>query len=487
MGSNSTETLLRDLVNEGAIPPFVYSYPTRSSYRELDPQLNIERIWQEDEKLSPCHDLNLYIHVPFCRYKCGFCNLYTVLSKEQSVYDAYTEALCLQLEASRSILERRNLRTIYIGGGTPSLLSPQNFDMLFAKITQIYPNWRSVVEEVAIEATPDSIVDPQRPNIVAHLMALGLTRINIGVQSLKKEELKEAGRMRAGTDIIREAIHLIKEQKLPNLSTDLIMGFFGQTDETWVESVKELVALQPETISTYFLTVRPDAWFSKTGKYVYQNDPHLYFRYDLAREILLEAGYIQESNVRYKIPGRGGYRQKALYFHGIPVLGIGVGARSGTYAVDYVIGGYRQSNISQVYQYIKDVRNKAPLLSSGIELTDDERIRKRLVLDLFDLDLRDLAPYNIEKHLHLYEDVLNAALNQGLLRKVGQSRYQLTMKGYKYRDILSWMLFSDDIRQKDREFYAQLHQQNKRAVAMIDAPEVMTSPAGIRQGLHSRE
>ncbi|MFD0396372.1 hypothetical protein ACFQ3Z_45915 [Streptomyces nogalater] len=92
--------------------------------------------------------------MPFCRYKCGFCNLYTVISEDMDVYDAYTEALCTQIRDHTEIIQSRRLRTVYIGGGTPSLLSLRHFERIFATFDEVYPNWRSTVEEVAIEATP---------------------------------------------------------------------------------------------------------------------------------------------------------------------------------------------------------------------------------------------------------------------------------------------------------------------------------------------
>lgn len=473
MKTDSSRQILRKLINGGAIPPFVYAYPIRSSYRSLKSKWTIESIWREDEAYSYSNDLNIYIHVPFCRYKCGFCNLYTVISEDQTLYDAYTEALCKQLEASRPIIEKRNLRTIYIGGGTPSLLSPHHFDILFGKIDKIYPNWRGVVEEVCIEASPDSVVDSESPNLIAHLISLGLTRANLGIQSLKRHELKEAGRPRANEEVVRRAIDIIRKHKLSNLSTDLIMGFAGQTDESWAESVQELALLRPETISTYFLTIRPDAWFSKTGRYFYQRDPSLYKRYDLARKVIKGAGYVQESNVRYKLLGSGGYRQKVRQFRGVPVLGIGSGARTYTNTVDYIIGGSHQPNLKQISDYIKTAHDPDRLVQEGFEYSDEERIRKRLVLDLFDLDLRELEPYNIHEYSWIYKDLLDICVKENLVLKVGLTRYQLTPKGYKYRDIISWMFFSEVVRQRDREFYLQLHQVNTRARATIGDPAVV--------------
>src|ERR1043166_2492562 len=157
MKKGQVQETIQELITGGAIPPYVYTYPTRSAYRELQPQWTVKKIWEADAVYPTSRDLNLYIHVPFCRYKCGFCNLYTVIATTEDIYDAYVDALCLHLEQTREIIESRRLKTIYIGGGTPSILSAEQLRRLFAKITEIYPGWRNSVDEVCIEATPDSI------------------------------------------------------------------------------------------------------------------------------------------------------------------------------------------------------------------------------------------------------------------------------------------------------------------------------------------
>ena len=473
-GSRSASMIeeLEAVLKGGAIPPFVYCYPPRSSYRALNPDWTLERIWEEDLNVSLSRDLNLYIHVPFCRYKCGFCNLYTVTTTAADLYDAYVDALCQELHRHGSILQKRRLRTVYIGGGTPSLLSLRHFEKLLQTLDEICGNWRPGIEEVCIEATPDSIVST--PETVARLIQLGLTRVNMGVQSLETAELREAGRMQAGREMIYKAVETVKSFGLVNLSTDLIMGFAGQTDESWLRSVEALVALAPETISTYFLTVRPDAWFSKTGKYKYQRSPHLYDRYQVARERILAAGYVQETNVRYKKMGRGGYRQKVLQFRGVPVLGVGAGARTYTNTVDYIFGGSDQPDPSQVWDYIREVNAGGASIRSGFVYDDSERIRKRLALDLFDLDLAELGPFEYEQHKDKFQPVMDASVALGLARAVTPTRYQLTPKGYMYRDIISWLMFSEEVLERDKLFYQRLHEGNRQAIERI-GPDVPVS------------
>ncbi|MCY3748879.1 MAG: coproporphyrinogen-III oxidase family protein [Chloroflexi bacterium] len=452
----------------GSIPPYIYAYPTRASYRPLHRSWTINEIWKADEQHS-INDLNLYIHVPFCRYKCGFCNLYTVTSSDQSLYSAYIDAICKQLELSRHIIEKRNLRTIYIGGGTPSLLDERDFQKIFRKISQIYPNWKQAVDEVCCEATPDSIVDEHR-DIASFLVSLGFTRINMGVQSLDSNELKEAGRARANELTILKAFERVRKARVPNLSTDLIMGFSQQTNESWSRSVDLLAELGPETISTYFLTVRPDAWFSRTKTYRYAREPELYKRYDYAATKLLNSGYIRETNIRYKKPGIGGYLQKLYQFRGMPYLGIGAGARSYTNTVDYLVGGGERGTADQLREYIDWVDNGSIPIRSGFEYTDEERIRKRLVLGLIDLDVCELNMYGYEDLRERFEPALQAVVDEGLAIRIGSSRYQLTELGFKHRDIISWMFASEEVTERDREFYRLIHEAQNRNLTMADLP-----------------
>lgn len=454
--------LLESLVRGGSIPPFVYCYPPRSAYRRLNPSWTVDRIWSEDLDVSLTRDLNIYIHVPFCEYKCGFCNLYTVTTTDGEFFDAYVDALCSEIRRHSDVIRKRSVRTIYIGGGTPSLLSSEHFAKIFDALGDVCCNWRPVVEEVCIEATPDSVVSS--PSTIAQLLERGLTRVNMGVQSLDAAELREAGRHKAGVDAIYQATAILKRQGVPNLSTDLIIGFEGQTDESWVRSVRALIDLAPETISTYFLTVRPDAWFSTTGHYVYKRNPALYERYAVARELIVGRGFVQESNVRYKKMGLGGYRQKVLQFRGVPVLGIGAGARTYTNTVDYITGGGHQPRTSQVWDFIHQARAGGARINGGFVYDDVERIRKRLALGLFSIDVAELEPYEYSRHRAHFEPLLEACLSLGLLQAIGDTRYELTPGGYMYRDIISWLTFSEEVTARDRQFYEELHRGNQRAL-----------------------
>jgi hypothetical protein len=118
-------------------------------------------------------------------------------------------------------------------------------------------------------------------------------------------------------------------------------------------------------------------------------------------------------------------------------------------------------------KYIADVESGTPPIRSGFVYDDTERIRKRLALDLFDLDMATLELYGYSKHRHLFDETLRWCVDLGLARRIGDTRYQLTSDGYMYRDIVSWLFFSDEVVRRDRDFYEGLHRSNPKAVTRI--------------------
>lgn len=468
--------IIEDLIENGSIPPYLYAYPTRSSYRELGP-VSVDQIWSNDHRNAVNRSLHLYFHIPFCKYKCGYCNLYTVTSMNRDLHGRYVDAVIAQLEAQKHIVQERDLRTIYFGGGTPSVLSEANFHRIFDKISDIYPNWQSVVDEVCVEATPTSV---NSPSFVRSLIAMGVTRLNIGVQSLIDDELKSIGRAGDGLSDIERAFGNARDAGLVNLSTDLIIGLEHQTDDSWRASVEKMLKYRPDTLSTYFLTIRPDAWLVQTGKHSYVRNPDLYKRYDHARDALLNAGYVHETNIRYMIPGRGGYLQKRGHFQGESYLGIGLGARSYNMTCDYTTGDSTVGSVELTERYIHDVQAEKPLVTYGYRFNDEERIRKRFVLGMVDLNLKDLEAYNYVEHAQKFEPILEECRRLNLMQQHGH-KLQLTARGLRHRDIISWAFASDAVINLDREFYQGLHEKmSKKKVDFIGTKDLLTrrdSPA----------
>ena len=126
-------------IKEKDIPPYVYAYPTRSAQREE--KIDINEIWKKEDEYTK-EVINLYLHYPFCRYKCGFCNLYSVANNEKGMQDKYIDALCKQIEMYKDIISKRKIKTIFLGGGTPMLISRENITKLVGTLDRLFPSWR---------------------------------------------------------------------------------------------------------------------------------------------------------------------------------------------------------------------------------------------------------------------------------------------------------------------------------------------------------
>src|ERR1700736_1285567 len=202
--------------------------------------------------------LGIYVQVPFCQTKCTYCNFHTgVVSSSR--FAPYVSALCREMKAYRDlylaagieltpgIAENATADTIYIGGGTPSLLDPAHLQNI---LDAIRDSFRCGLVEVTLEADPETI-DAQKA--IAWVRA-GINRVSFGVQSFSDAELTASGRMHRRADIYR-AVPMLREAGIANIGFDLIAGLPLQTYESWSESLDRLRALAPEHVSVYMLEV----------------------------------------------------------------------------------------------------------------------------------------------------------------------------------------------------------------------------------------
>ncbi len=441
-------------LKEKDIPPYVYAYPTRSAQRKEE--LDVFDIWNEENKYTN-EVINLYLHYPFCKYKCGFCNLYSVANNELDIQNEYIDAMCEQIRLYSEIIRKRKIKTIFLGGGTPMLIVKENITKIMSTLDELFPNWRADCEEFCIEASPDSIVNAGEEG-TKFLVESGITRINIGIQSFKGRDINNFGRSYE-EDVNFKAIQILKSANVKNISTDLIAGFINQTKEDFLDSVKILTSLQPNTISVYHLRIRPDSKFGKEGKYQKNPDIVFYEWYEEAREIILAGGFKQETNVRFA-RANGGYKQQDSQFNSYPVLGIGAGARSYTSTADYIIGGSSNPHISQIEQYINMVKTNSLKTERVYRLNNEERIRRMLTLNLYKFDVNEVHEKYGNKYDYIFEEKLRKLVDIGMVKEENNV-YRLTKEGYKYRDIISWGFFSDEVQKRDKEFYDDLNKCNK--------------------------
>lgn len=259
----------------------------------------------------------IYLHVPFCHSKCAYCDFYSRAGS--GLADAYISAVADEYASRRGELDGQTVRTLYFGGGTPSILSAGQIKRLTSVFKDCSP------EEFTIEANPEDI-DSDRLEVWADY---GINRVSMGVQSLVDSELKAVGRRHSAAQAL-SAIDDIRRAGFDNLSCDLIYGLPGQTEKSWRYSVDTLLALRPEHLSAYCLTIEPRTVLGKRlnkGEITEANDETVASYYNYLCRATAEAGYRHYEISNFSLPQRHS-RHNSSYWDSTPYLGLGPGAHS---------------------------------------------------------------------------------------------------------------------------------------------------------------
>jgi len=323
---------------------------------------------------------SLYLHIPFCQRKCPYCDFNTYAGQERR-YNAFASALSDDIAKDGLTRGRPPVPTLFLGGGTPTVLAPEQLERIFDSIEKgfrLEPH-----AEISSEANPGT-VDQGR---FETLRRLGVNRLSMGVQSFDDEELRFLGRIHSSLEAVR-AFELAREVGFENINLDFMFGLPGQKPETWVQTLQQAIELDAEHISLYSLTVEPDTplavWVAR-GQVSEPDPDHAADLYDLACEHLSDAGYHQYeiSNwARGSIAEDGlpGYacRHNLVYWRNGVYLGFGPGAHSSD-------AGRRWSILRSVDDYIQAVEGDASLLDyqesipKALEMGETMMLSLRLV------------------------------------------------------------------------------------------------------------
>lgn len=285
---------------------------------------------------------SLYIHIPFCISKCAYCDFFS--RPYGSVPGDYLAALCNEISYRIQLYNISNLKTIYIGGGTPSLLTENQFQVLFNHIKACVALSSDV--EVTVEVNPDDVSE----GFLENLRSCGVNRISCGIQSMNYLALKTACR-RAGCDANRNALSLLKNYWQGDLSVDLISGLPGDDETTLTKSLEEICKIKPSHISLYSLTIEDETLFGKqynSGKLVYDFDQadKLWL---CGRDYLETQGYkwYEVSNFCLE---RKECRHNLAYWTHSDYLGCGSGGTGTVYKAD--ASALRWTNTTDINKYI---------------------------------------------------------------------------------------------------------------------------------------
>lgn len=300
--------------------------------------------------------LAIYIHIPFCQHKCPYCDFNTYAGREAQ-YDALVQALTDDIRQTGEALGEPPVRTIFVGGGTPTVLAPEHLQAIFAALHRAFTILPEA--EITSEANPGT-VDASR---FETLRALGVNRLSMGVQSFDDEELRFLGRIHNAAEA-RAAFQLARRVGFENINLDFMFGLPHQKPEIWRKTLQTAIDLQTEHLSLYSLTVEPGtalaAWVAR-GQ-VSQPDPDLAADlYEIAQDMLARADFLhyEISNwargpLQADALPRYASRHNVVYWRNAPYLGFGPGAHSW-------FQGVRRAVIPDVTEYIRRVQAGVPV------------------------------------------------------------------------------------------------------------------------------
>ena len=263
----------------------------------------------------------LYIHIPFCASRCLYCDFTTeACAADSRKMDAYVEDLCLQIRRLAKEGEFAGLKTIYIGGGTPTHLGNSRLSQLLYMLS-LSINLEQI-EEFTVEANPESLTEA----MVRDIWALGVNRISIGVQSFDDKILSLLNRAHDAAGA--EAAILAAQTRFENVSVDLMCGIPGQSDASFEESLRRAIALGVKHVSVYPLTVEegtPLAKAIRRRRFPQIDEDDEARHMELAERVLCDSGFVRYEVANYALPGFES-KHNAAYWSGVPYLGLGTSA-----------------------------------------------------------------------------------------------------------------------------------------------------------------
>ena len=312
----------------------------------------------------------LYIHIPFCASRCIYCDFYSTTHTE--VTNHYIDCVCKEMRLrnlSRDSISKPKLRTIYIGGGTPSQLCGAELEQLFRGIESCYDISECI--EITMECNPEDIND----DYISFLRSLPINRLSFGIQSFDDDRLRFLRRRHDSSQAIR-CVELSKSSGYENISIDLMFGFPGESQESWVRDIDKGLSLEVSHISAYSLMysegTRLTGMLSR-GEIHELSDSLMSEMYLELSTRLRESGYDHYEISNFAKPGCRSVHNSS-YWTGLPYIGIGAGAHSYN-------GKKRSYNIESLSKYIASIDNDE-LNEVEEELTDEDRYNEYVMLRL---------------------------------------------------------------------------------------------------------
>lgn len=367
----------------------------------------------------------IYLHVPFCGSFCTYCDFYSEICRSRQVFNEYADAVIAEIRDRRKELEMNMsaqdaVNTLYIGGGTPSVLPLDVLSRIVGAVSQTeqlslvtepveVTTPTELFDEFTVEVNPEDIVEKGR-EYVRGLLALGVNRISMGIQSFNDDILRWMNRRHDAGNAVK-AFHILRESGVRNISIDLIFGISQLTDETWKDTIEKALELSPEHISAYQLSIEEGSALAKMvadGRYVEASEEQCRRQYDILCRCLGRSGYHHYEISNFAKPGFEAVHNSA-YWRRAPYIGLGPGAHSLT-------GNVRSWN-SQELPYRSPDGSSATYSRTSETLSPEDIRVERIMLSLrTDKGLEAAELYSLTD-----STVVDALLSEGALERQGAS------------------------------------------------------------------
>ena len=378
--------------------------------------------------------LGIYVHVPFCRSKCQYCDFYSLTAKDDNLMESYLNAILAHIKECGPLAPGYKVDTIYFGGGTPSFFGAEGMATILSMIRRSFDVDSNA--EITFEANPDSVTD----SLLRRLKAEGFNRVSLGVQTDNDKLLKELGRPHDYAQTVN-AISRIRHAGFKNLSIDLMYGLPGQTLTDWKDTLERVLPMMPEHVSCYALKVEEG-----TPLYAYKDvcniadDDTQADMYLAAVEILRGKGYRQYEISNFARKGLYS-RHNMKYWTGGEYLGFGPSASS-----DFA--GKRYTMVRDLMGYITGIKTGGEVIEEMDEIPLRERAGEYLMLRLRtstgiireEYERKFLLPFDP------IEDALERSRAMGYAARNTEGRWRLTPKGF----LVSNSIISDLLMIQDR-------------------------------------
>lgn len=446
----TTSKSLEQILNGPVYQAYAYSYPHKTSYRPFENKVDLANLWQQEKADA----LFLYVHIPFCSMRCGFCNLFTLVKPELSLPDLYLDALEKQINALEAVIEPAKFARFAIGGGTPTFLTERQLERLFD-----LSNFKGMQANtpIGIECSPETISASK----VRLLQERSVNRISMGIQSFTDLEVKNLARKQSEKDV-HQAINTIRQHSTADLNLDLIYGIAGQTVASWLHSLQQALQFNPEELYLYPLYVRQATGLGKIKQKQQFSadlaDADMLDLYRAGRDYLQSNGYRQVSMRMFRRSDLNDADMPSYSCQQDGMLGLGAGARSYTqtvhYSSEYAVGRHGVKDIIAHYNQQSSAEFKQA--HYGVYLQLDEQKRRFVMQSLLISDGLDLDAYQIRFFTKAIADFpeIKLLITGGLAQQFEQ-HVVLTAAGFERADSIGPWFGSNSIKQAMLEYDLQ--------------------------------